>query len=177
MADRIRVLRQPVLVFVLGVGGVVLAGCARQTAAPIDAIRPSTVAATARPSAAESGSLVAVGAMASARAAHSASALPDGRVLLVGGFTQQENSAAGAELYDPITAAFIAAGPMGTPRHSHSATLLADGRVLVAGGYDAETRFEAPSSTIRPAAALAPRPRWGWPGRITRRFGWTMVAC
>ncbi|MCB0215198.1 MAG: hypothetical protein H6648_09260 [Caldilineae bacterium] len=99
--------------------------------------------------------------MASARAAHSASALPDGRVLLVGGFTQQENSAAGAELYDPITAAFIAAGPMGTPRHSHSATLLADGRVLVAGGYDARGNtlrstelYDPASGSFGPAASM-----------------------
>ena len=79
--------------------------------------------------------------MGSARAAHTATTLRDGRVLVAGGFMREENSAAGAEVYDPATGMFTATGPMLTPRHSHTATLLADGRVVLAGGYDAQGEY------------------------------------
>lgn len=68
------------------------------------------------------------------RAAHTATSLPDGRVLVAGGFTTAGDPG-GAELYDPATDRFIALPPMVHTRHSHSATVLADGRVLIAGGF------------------------------------------
>lgn len=83
------------------------------------------------------GTLVSVAGMSEARAAHTATALPDGCVLVVGGFGEG-GKVAGAELYDPAANAFIPVGSMATPRYSHTATLLADGRVLIAGGYNAQ---------------------------------------
>src|SRR5262245_48858735 len=80
------------------------------------------------------GVLVPVADMSAGRAAHTATALPDGRVLVAGGFAQ-ENSAKGAEVYQPGTGRFSPLPPMITSRHSHTATLLRDGRVLIAGGY------------------------------------------
>ncbi|MCC7054578.1 MAG: hypothetical protein IT355_15010 [Gemmatimonadaceae bacterium] len=74
--------------------------------------------------------------MSAARAAHTATTLRDGRVLVAGGFTEK-GSARGAELYDPSTGRFAPLPPMVHTRHSHTATLLADGRVLLAGGYAA----------------------------------------
>lgn len=74
-------------------------------------------------------------AMAAARAAHTATALPDGRVLVAGGFTNEQNAAHGAQVYDAARARFSALPRMVTLRHSHSATLLANGKVLIAGGF------------------------------------------
>lgn len=63
----------------------------------------------------------------------SATLLPDGRVLVVGGGADVGTS---AELFDPATGMFTPTGPMTVGRGGfHSATLLADGRVLLAGGF------------------------------------------
>ncbi len=89
--------------------------------------------------------------MGSARAAHTTTVLPDGRVLLTGGMTGDENTAAGAELYDPASGTFTRTGPMRTPRHSHSSTLLSDGSVLIAGGYDAAGDYLQSAELFDPA--------------------------
>jgi hypothetical protein len=81
-----------------------------------------------------SGTLTDAAPMAIARAAHTATALSDGRVLVAGGFTVQ-GSASGAEVYDPVTSRFAPLPPMRMTRHSHTATAMPDGRVLLAGGY------------------------------------------
>ena len=72
------------------------------------------------------------------RAAHTATLLADGRVLVAGGIRGGEAALASAELFDPATGRFEATAPMATPRSGHTATLLRDGRVLVAGGWDDE---------------------------------------
>lgn len=102
--------------------------------------------------AADTGTLVQAGAMHSARAAHTATALPDGRVLLAGGLTDQENTSAGAEVYDPTAETFTPTGPMRTPRQSHTATLLPDGKVLLAGGYDARGTYLSSAEIYDPAS-------------------------
>ena len=79
------------------------------------------------------GNFTAVGNMTTARAEHTATLLPNGKVLIDGGWDGFQ-SLASAELYDPSTRTFDPTGSMITPRHGHSATLLADGRVLIAGG-------------------------------------------
>lgn len=81
------------------------------------------------------GTLVLTADMQARRAAHTATALPDGRVLVVGGFSEEEESPNGAEMYDPHRRKFFPMAPMVTPRHSHTATWLPDGKVLIAGGY------------------------------------------
>jgi hypothetical protein len=74
--------------------------------------------------------------MTTARAAHTATALLDGSVLVAGGFGDAGGSEASAELYDPGTGLFEPTGSMMGGRQSHTATRLEDGRVLVVGGYD-----------------------------------------
>jgi Galactose oxidase, central domain len=89
-----------------------------------------------RDTARSSGSLSLTTAMSAARAAHTATTLADGRVLVAGGFTER-GSARGAELYDARTDRFTPLPPMVVTRHSHTATLLPNGSVLIAGGYAA----------------------------------------
>jgi len=70
------------------------------------------------------------GSMSEARSLHTATLLPSGNVLVVGGGV--ENST--AELYDPTTGTFSITGGMEVGRSGHTATLLSNGSVLVAGG-------------------------------------------
>ena len=79
--------------------------------------------------------------MNDARWDHTATLLPDGRVLVAGGFGNPYGAGANAqpvlasaEIYDPANRSWTPTGSMGEPRALHSAVLLQDGRVLVAGG-------------------------------------------
>ena len=72
------------------------------------------------------------------RAAHTATILQDGRVLVTGGIRAGEAALASAEVYDPSTRDFSAAGAMTSVRSGHTATLLSNGLVLLAGGFDDE---------------------------------------
>jgi RHS repeat-associated protein len=74
----------------------------------------------------------------SARAYHSATVLPDGRVLIFGGIGLDGHVVPLAELFDPATQAFSAITVALASRAYHSATLLTDGRLLVIGGISAE---------------------------------------
>ena len=63
---------------------------------------------------------------------HTATTLPDGRVLLVGGRANNDNP----ELFDPITQLFSPTlEPADEARFDHRATLLPTGKVLITGGY------------------------------------------
>jgi hypothetical protein len=62
-----------------------------------------------------------------------ASLLPDGRVLVAGGFSAS-GWLSSAEVFDPSTGRWSRTGSMTTAREHASATLLGTGGVLVAGG-------------------------------------------
>jgi len=68
-----------------------------------------------------------------ARKWHTATLLPNGKVLAAGGFgaTGYLNS---AEIYDPANGTWVATASFGTARGHHAATLLANGKVLLTGG-------------------------------------------
>jgi Kelch motif/Galactose oxidase, central domain len=75
--------------------------------------------------------------MRRSRAGHTATLLPDGGVLVVGGYGGEgEPPTATAEVYDAKRRSFVGVGSMTTPRGGFTATRLSDGRVLVAGGTD-----------------------------------------
>ena len=71
---------------------------------------------------------------------HTATLLPNGEVLLAGGFVNSvwdyggSTSSNGASLYDSATGEFSGTGNMTAARGDHTATLLASGKVLIAGG-------------------------------------------
>src|SRR5207248_2680251 len=72
-----------------------------------------------------------------ARAWHTATLLPDGTVLIVGGVDAKGVPIGTAELFNPKSEAIGTIKSNLTPRAHHSATLLTDGRVFVAGGSSA----------------------------------------
>jgi hypothetical protein len=68
---------------------------------------------------------------------HTATRLLNGQILVVGGYSGQENRALSqATLYDPKTDKWTAVEPLPKPRLQHTATLLKDGRVLVCCGEE-----------------------------------------
>ncbi|MEO5687248.1 MAG: kelch repeat-containing protein [Burkholderiaceae bacterium] len=67
-------------------------------------------------------------------AGHTATLLPSGKLLVVGGVKSAGAGTTAAELFDPVSATWTTVAPMTVMRSSHAATLLADGRVLVTGG-------------------------------------------
>jgi hypothetical protein len=73
--------------------------------------------------------------MTRGRAGHTATLLPDGRVLVAGGLSGSEEVRASAELYDSGNGSWTVTGGMDSRRSGHTATLLPDGTVLVAGGF------------------------------------------
>ncbi|MDX1414927.1 MAG: kelch repeat-containing protein [Candidatus Promineifilaceae bacterium] len=101
------------------------------------------------------------------RAAHTATRLADGRVLITGGFRSAgtaEIPIRSAEIFDPQTMNFTPVSDMIEARAGHTATLLPDGRVLIAGGWGEDGRlstvelFDPPRNQFSAAASMsAPR--------------------
>ena len=85
------------------------------------------------------------GSLAEARSGHTATGLPDGRVLVIGGRGERKSDVAApasAEIWDPATGSFSQSGSLAHPRIGHTATRLSDGRVLVIGGADGNVPAE-----------------------------------
>ncbi|MFN2567186.1 MAG: Kelch repeat-containing protein [Gemmatimonadaceae bacterium] len=100
-----------------------------------------------------------VATLHTARAAHTATTLPSGHVLVVGGMATGGRSLAAVELFDPTRNTTQELGSVAEPRAGHTATLLGDGRVLIAGGYNGEYLqsveiSDASARRFRPAGSL-----------------------
>jgi len=77
---------------------------------------------------ASAGTFTAASNMVQAHGGHTATVLPSGKVLIVGGDTFA------VEVFDPTSGMFSLTGSLEVARTGHTATLLNDGRVLVTGG-------------------------------------------
>ena len=81
------------------------------------------------------GSLSPAAPMLEPRSGHTATLLPDGKVLIAGGMRRNQDFYKSAELYDPATGKFQRTGDMNQRRVGHVAVLLGSGKVLIAGGW------------------------------------------
>ena len=108
------------------------------------------------------GTWQATGSMAIPRSWHTATLLPDGRVLVAGGTCDgryvdgcaakdPSGAQTAAEIYDPQTGTWTPTGDMTSPRSQHTATLLPNDMVLVAGTELAPDAIQASSELFDPA--------------------------
>jgi Kelch motif/IPT/TIG domain len=130
------------------------------------------------------------GSMHTGRQFQTATLLPDGDVLVAGGFVSCDDDfcfdAHSAELYDPATGRWTLTDPMHQAGEQEMAALLANGEVLVAGGYNeggsSNTPFELSSAELyNPATGTwsltAPMPARRYGGTATLLpSGWVLVA-
>jgi hypothetical protein len=72
--------------------------------------------------------------LTTARFLHTSTLLPNGKVLIVGGYYNNDGTLPSAELHDPATSTWMVTGALTSSRGHHRATLLPNGKVLVAGG-------------------------------------------
>ena len=90
------------------------------------------------------------GSLNTAHPNHSATLLPNGKVLVVGGSS--------AELYDPSTGTWSFTGSPNVSRGGFTATLLGNGKVLVAGGDNTAELYDPVTGAWSPTGSLnAPR--------------------
>jgi len=83
------------------------------------------------------GAFTTLGRMNLATCFHTASELPDGRLLILGGRSQYNSyGERGAELFNPATGLSQAVGAMALPRYQHAAQWLDSTRLLIFGGCD-----------------------------------------
>jgi hypothetical protein len=96
------------------------------------------------------GTFMRAAGMSAARRMHSATLLPNGRVLIAGGY-DVDRALRSAEVYDPASDTFMATGDMVWARGGHDAILLANGTVLMLGGNDGSWPAIPPAEIYDPA--------------------------
>ena len=96
------------------------------------------------------------GSLNTAREYHTATLLPNGKVLVAGGVgdTGFSGLLSSAELYDPASETWSGTGSLATAREFQTATLLPNGKVLVAGGaIDFDRNSSASAELYDPVSA------------------------
>ena len=75
--------------------------------------------------------------------------LPDGRVLVPGGYTAAHTPVSSSDLYDPRTGTWTASGDMSVVRAGHSSIVLRGNRgVLVMGGGPVDSKTDAATASV-----------------------------
>jgi WD40 repeat protein len=129
------------------------------------------------------------GSMREGRQFFTATLLPDGKVLVAGGFNDCDDDfcsdLSSAELYDPATGKWTGAGTFHGPREQQTATLLRDGDVLMSGGFneggDGAPRSYADADIYDPSAGSwtetgsLPAPHYGQTATLLPN-GWVLAA-
>jgi WD40 repeat protein len=90
------------------------------------------------------------------RTCHTATLLPDGRVLVTGGGYES------SDVYDPTTRTWMPAAGTAKNRAFCTATLLPHGKVLVVGGRSAWDNYQSSAELFNPTTGA-----WGPAGRMT----------
>ena len=108
----------------------------------------------------DTGGITGIRSMTLTRAAHTSTLLPDGRVLIAGGFANGGSRLASVEIFDPANATFASAGQMNVSRAGHTATLLPNGKILIAGGYNGDylssaELYDPAARTFSPTSAMS----------------------
>lgn len=111
------------------------------------------------------------GLLSQARAYHTATLLPNGKVLVVGGQGVGGNLLASAELYDPDTGSWTNTGSMSHIRYAHTATLLPNGQVLVAGCDDTGPVADVGAELYNPITGM-----WTNTGSLLSSLKWGHTA-
>ncbi len=94
------------------------------------------------------------GSMHAARTGHSATILPDGKVLIAGGLNDSNTVLDSADLYDPVKGTFRVGTKMTVGRSEHTASALADGKVLIAGGFEDTSTISDTAELYDPLEAV-----------------------
>jgi hypothetical protein len=101
-----------------------------------------------------------VGSMAVPRYGPATAALPDGRILVAGGYNGSDDVSS-AEVFNPTSGNFSQVGSMSAAREGAATALLPDGRLLIAGGagnssdsLDSSEIFDPKTNTFSPGPNL-----------------------
>ncbi len=105
------------------------------------------------------------GSLKVARFDHTATLLPNGKVLVVGGQSGDTTASrlSSAELYDPISGTWNMAESLNKTRACHSATLLKNGLILVSGGIDNKDETLSSAELYNPVTKV-----WQMTGSMNR---------
>ena len=102
-----------------------------------------------------------------ARRDHTATLLPNGKVLVVGGIgATGQGILSSAELFDPATGQWSATSNLATARTQHTATLLPNGKVLIAAGSGGTNSYLAGTELYDPGTNT-----WSGSGSLTTARG------